>query len=62
LENKEYITKLKSQGKIKLGISSNNSKLLKGIYRTVGLKSAIVIYNDHIESMGETDGLHLSGT
>ena len=60
LENKDYIAKLKSQGKVKLGISSNSPKLLKAIYRAVGLKSSVAIYNDHIETIEEIDGLHLA--
>lgn len=58
--NKEFVTQLKSQGKIKLGLCLNDAKLLKSLYKAAGAHSTIVIYNDMLEKFEDIDGFHLS--
>ena len=58
--NKEFVTQLKSQGKIKLGICLNDAKLLKSLCEVVGAHGTVVVYNDVVEKMETIDGFHLS--
>jgi NADPH:quinone reductase-like Zn-dependent oxidoreductase len=60
ISTKEGLSKLKSNGNIKLAVAPNDSKAVRYLYKALSTDGNLVLFNNHIEKITESDGLHLS--
>lgn len=59
LSTREGLDKIKYSGNIKLIAATNDSHWIRALYKVAGKDGNIVVYNDTIESLSDTVGLHL---